>query len=310
MHQDKVVYIYPDVALAVSLLMNFLILWGTAKINKTELRWLRISSGAAVGALYSCAAAFPQMSYLHSFWLKVPFSVGMVAVAFMPVNIKRFTAITAIFYIISFTLGGLFIGILFFLSSSPFYSYLINLSDLISRYFYQGLALTAAAYILVTKFAGRLLHKRLSQSVFLVPVKVLFEGSEVEVQALIDTGNRLQDPLSRTPVVIVEYGAIKEMFAVEIRRAFEHSPDLDLMLILDSIYQTSWSTRFRVIPFTSLGRENGILVGFKPDKIEIFNEGVQVSTSNVIVGIYRQELSPEGGYRALLHPDVLGFMTA
>lgn len=310
MHQEKVVYIYPDVALAVSLLMNFLILWGTAKINKIELRWIRISAGATVGALYSFAAAFPQMSYLHSFWLKVPFSVGMVAVAFMPVNIKRFSAITAIFYIVSFTLGGLFVGILFFLSSSPLYSYLIDLSNLISRYFYPGLALTAGTYVFITKFAGRLLHKRLSQSVFLVPVKVLFDGSEVEVQALIDTGNRLQDPLSETPVVIVEYGALKEIFSIEIRRAFEHSADPDLMLILDSIYQTSWSTRFRVIPFTSLGRENGIIVGFKPDKIEIFNEGEQVSTSNVIIGIYRQELCPDGGYRALLHPDILDVMTA
>lgn len=310
MHQEKVVYIYPDVAFAVSLMMNLLILWGTARINKTELRWLRISSGAAIGALYSFAAAFPQMSYLLNFWIKLPFSIGMVAIAFMPVNIKRFTAITAIFYIVSFTLGGLFIGIVFFLNSSPFYSYFFDVSELITRYFYPGLALTAVTYILITKFAGRLVHKTLSQSVFRVRVKVLFQGSEVELPALIDTGNRLQDPLSDTPVVIVEYGAIKEILSVEIRRAFEHSQDPDLMLILDSIYQTSWSTRFRVIPFTSLGRENGLIVGFKPDKIEIINEGVQVSTSNVIIGIYRQELCPDGGYRALLHPDVLDLMTA
>ena len=310
MHQEKVVYIYPDVAFAVSLIMNLLILWGTARINKTEIRWLRICAGALFGALYSFAAAFPQMSFLHNVWLKLPFSIGMVAVAFMPVNIKRFTAITAIFYIVSFTLGGLFFGIVFFLSSSPFYSNLTGLSEVISRYFFPGLALTAGIYIFITKFAGRMFHKQLTQSVFRVPVKVLFQGAEVEVQALIDTGNSLQDPLSNTPVVIVEYGAIKEILSVEIRRAFEYNPDPDLMLILDSIYQTSWATRFRVIPFTSLGRENGLIVGFKPDKIEIFSEGLQVSTSNVIIGIYRQELCPDGGYRALLHPDILELMTA
>ncbi len=307
---STVVYVYPDLAFAVSLLMNGLILWGTARINKLGAGWLRILAGAAAGALYAMIAAFPQYGYLHGFWPKLSFSVGMFAIAFAPLNLKRFAASLAVFYILSFALGGFFIGVLYFLPTSSSYGYLSDLSRLVADYFWPGLIITAVAYILLTRFAGRLLQKRLAQNLFLVPLKVLFGQAEVNVPALIDTGNRLQDPLSRIPVVVVEYKALKDLLPAPVQTAFEHGQEHDLMLLLNALAGTPWSTRFRVIPFTSLGREKGLLVGFRPDRIEVDNGGSLVSTSDVIVGVYRRELSPEGGYRALLHPDLLDRMTA
>ncbi|MHB9095636.1 MAG: sigma-E processing peptidase SpoIIGA [Eubacteriales bacterium] len=305
-----VVYIYPDIAFAVSFLMNGLILWGTGRINKLSAGWLRITAGAVVGAVYSFAAAFPQLGLLHGFWLKILFSVFMFAVSFAPLNPKRFITSLAVFYIVSFSLGGFFIGILYFFRTGPFYTYIGDLSRLVAQYFWPGLFITIAAYVLFTRFAGRLIHKKLAQSLFRVPLKVLFDELHIEVEALIDTGNNLQDPLSHTPVVVVEYNVLKNIFPVEIQTAFEGGPDPDLMRILDSLAETSWSKRFRVIPFTSLGKENGLLIGFRPDRIEVLNGASSVCTKNVVVGIYQNELSPEGSYRALLHPDILDSMSA
>lgn len=310
MTPQKVIYIYPDVAFAVSLIMNFVILWGTARLNKEGSGSWRLAGGAVYSAFYSFAAAFPQMSVLQNFWLKFLFSVSIVAAVFLPLSFKRFVATTVIFYLMSFTLGGVFFGIIFFLSSSSFYYGLSNFSGLIAKYFYPGIILTLLIYVVGARFIGRLLRKRLSQSLFVVPVRVLFGESAVEVSALIDTGNRLEDPLSRVPVIVIEYDAIKSLMPPEVRKAFEINTDPDLMVILDSIAHTPWSRRFRVIPFTSLGKENGLLVGFKPDRLEIFSEGIRVSTNNVIVGVYRQELSPEGHYKALLHPELLELVTA
>ncbi len=310
MSLQKVVYVYPDVAFAVSFLMNSLILWGTAAVNKLAAGWPRIITGAAAGALYSFAAAFPQGEFLHGFWLKIIFSVGMFAITFAPLNLKRFAASLTVFYIISFSLGGFFIGVLYFFRSSPFYMYLSDFSRQVAAYFLPGLLITAVVYIFFTRFAGRLFQKRLAENLFRVPMKVLFGDSRVEVEALIDTGNQLQDPLSQIPVIVVEYNVLKDLFPAEVQTAFERGKDPDLMLILDSLAETQWSTRFRVIPFTSLGRENGLLIGFRPDRVEILTGGNLVCTRNVIVGVYHRQLSPEGGYRALLHPDVLDSMTA
>lgn len=310
----QVVYVYPDVALAVSFLMNGLILWGTARINKLAAGWFRIGVGAAAGALYSFAAAFapvvPQLGILHYFWTKVFFSVAMFAAAFAPLKPKRFVSSMAVFYAVSFALGGFFLGILYFLKSSPDYLRLADLSQLTAAYFLPGLIITVVSYIFFTRFGGRLLQKRLVQKLFRVPLKVLFGERHVEVVALIDTGNQLQDPLTQIPVIVIEYSAIREILPAECRAAFEDGKDPDIMLVLNSLAETEWSTRFRVIPFTSLGRENGLLIGFRPDRVEVLNKGNLVSIRDVIVGVYHRELSTEGGYKALLHPGVLDNMTA
>jgi len=310
MELQRVVYVYPDVAFAVSFLMNGLILWGTAGINKLQTGWPRLMAGAAAGALYSFAAAFPGLGFLHDFWTKILFSVLMFAIAFFPLGFKRFITTLAVFYIVSFSLGGLFIGVLYFFRTSSYYSPLSDFSRLVAAYFIPGLVITVVLYLLFARFAGRILQKRLEQDIFLVPLRVLFNEAKVEVEALIDTGNRLQDPLTRIPVVVVEYNALKHLFPSEVRTAFECSADPDLMLILSSLSDTHWCTRFRVIPFTSLGQANGLLIGFRPDRLEVLNGSRSVRTGNVIVGVYTQELSPEGAYRALLHPDILDGMTA
>lgn len=310
MEPQEVVYVYPDIAFAVSFLMNTLILWGTARINRLAAGWSRIAAGAAFGALYSFAAAFPRLSFLHYFWFKVPVSVVILAVTFVPLSLKRFASSLVVFYITSFSLGGMFLGILYFFQSSGLYLEFSNISRLVADYFFPGISLTVFIYILFTRYAGQILQKRLVQNLFRVPVKVLFGESEVRVEALIDTGNQLHDPLSHKPVMVMEYSALKSLFPQEVQSAFEKGGDPDLMLVLDSLSQTTWFTRFRVIPFTSLGRENGLLIGFRPDRVEVYNGGSLVCTRNVIVGVYHQELSPEGTYRALLHPDVLEGITA
>jgi stage II sporulation protein GA (sporulation sigma-E factor processing peptidase) len=306
----KVVYIYPDIAFAVSFLMNTLILWGTARITRKDSGWARITAGACLGATYSFAAAFPQLVVLHSFWLKIVFSVVMFSVVCAPLPLKSFIASFVIFYGVSFFLGGFFVGILYFLKANSHYLNKEDFSGLVSEYFLPGIIVTSILYIITTRYVGGLLQKRLTQTFFRVLLRVLFDRWEVEVEALLDTGNGLRDPISQEPVVIIEYDVLKDMFPDEIKSAFEADAEPNLMRILDSLTDTSWATRFRIIPFTSLGKENGLLIGFRPDRIEVINGSSIVCTRNVIVGIYSKTLNSEGEYRALMHPDILGGMTA
>ncbi|WP_418790556.1 sigma-E processing peptidase SpoIIGA [Phosphitispora sp. TUW77] len=310
MEVQKVVYVYPDVAFAVSFLMNGLILWGTARVSKFTVQWPRIAAGALTGAVYSGAAAFPQMGVLYSLWFKAAFSVIMFAVVFAPLGLKRFVSSITVFYIVSFSLGGLFLGVLYSFGTSPYYVRIAELSRLVAAYFLPGLAVTVGLYLLLTRYAGRIIHNRMVRDLFRVTMKLLFGDSEVTVEALIDTGNQLQDPLSKIPVIVVEYGVLKNLFPAEVRLAFENSNDPDLMLALDSLSNTPWVTRFRVIPFCSLGKEHGMLIGFCPDRVEIWDGSKPVSIKKVIVGIYNRQLSPEGSYKALLHPEALDIMTA
>ena len=42
-------------------------------------------------------------------------------------------------------------------------------------------------------------------------------------------------------------------------------------------------SRFRLIPFSSIGKQNGMLIGFKPDEAYIKFDGVYTKKQNVIV---------------------------
>ena len=57
--------------------------------------------------------------------------------------------------------------------------------------------------------------------------------------------------------------------------------------------------KLKIIPFASLGKQNGMLVGIKPEKIEIINEQTE-ENKNAIIGIYNKSLTKKGEYNALI----------
>ena len=59
------------------------------------------------------------------------------------------------------------------------------------------------------------------------------------------------------------------------------------------------SYQFRIIPFSSLGRENGVLLGFKPDYIKIKMEE-ELLKKEGYVGIYQGKLSDNEEYHAIV----------
>ncbi|WP_274378655.1 sigma-E processing peptidase SpoIIGA [Desulforamulus profundi] len=72
-----------------------------------------------------------------------------------------------------------------------------------------------------------------------------------------------------------------------------------------SLSETPYAKRLRLIPFQSLGKENGMLLGIRPDVIEICYRDKKQQVKDVVLGIYDRKLSPETTYRALLHTQFL-----
>ena len=61
--------------------------------------------------------------------------------------------------------------------------------------------------------------------------------------------------------------------------------------------------KLKLIPFASLGKQNGMLVGIKPEKIEVINEQTE-EEKNAIIGIYNKSLTKRGEYKALIGIDL------
>ena len=117
------------------------------------------------------------------------------------------------------------------------------------------------------------------------------------MRAMIDTGNLLKDPITNSPVIIIEKNKLSNILPKEILENSEK--------IINGKYEFSdenlkYASKFRVLPFSSLGKQNGMLLGFKVDKIEAEINDEEIIREDAIVGIYDKKLSSRNQYEGLI----------
>ena len=121
---------------------------------------------------------------------------------------------------------------------------------------------------------------------------------------MIDTGNLLKEPITNTSVIIVEGSLMEGIVAEEIL------DNLDDILVgkFDKIpeeIQQEYITKLKCIPFSSLGKQNGMLIGMKAEGVEIARDDEIKKNDNVIIGIYNKSLTKRGEYRALVGIEMI-----
>ena len=71
--------------------------------------------------------------------------------------------------------------------------------------------------------------------------------------------------------------------------------------------------RFRIIPFSSIGKQNGLMLGIKADKLVVENEYEnkdekkegKIVKKNIIIGISKHKLDKFNKYNALIGLELL-----
>lgn len=294
--------VYLDMLILENLIMNYLILWVTAKFSKERTSFIRLIMSSAIGAAYATIMFFPSFKFVYTFLFKILLSFVLIVVAFYPSKLKQFLKLVAIFYIVSFVFGGAAFGLFYF---TNFGAILSNGIFYISNFPVKILLVSSTASYVIIRFAWSAIQNRLSKDNLFVMVDICVETKKTNIRALIDTANSLYDPISNLPVMVVEYNAIKELLPDDLRKIFEKCKENDLALISNIVSGTEWISRFRLVPFSSLGKENGMLVGFKPDEVLIKMIEGNKEIRNIIVGVYNKKLSKDESYNALLHPEVI-----
>ena len=64
-------------------------------------------------------------------------------------------------------------------------------------------------------------------------------------------------------------------------------------------------SKIRLIPFSSLGKENGLLIGVKADELFVDGEDIKTQIQDVIIGIYDGYLDKSKKYSALIGLETL-----
>ena len=299
--------IYLDIVILENIVINYLILLVTSRFSKNKTSSLRLFLGSVAGTAYLVLMILlPDTQVYATLFSKFLLSVAMVAMAFNFRKISAFMKTLALFYATTFIFAGAAFALMFFskdwgivrngLLITPLTFIDAKLTELL---------LAVAVALIIFRVVWDTVQSKFVKEKLLVDISIAVENKSIELSALVDTGNSLHDPLTNLPVVVVEFSAIRDLLPDDIKSIFERNCENDLDSVTATISSSDWFSRFRLIPFKSLGRENGMMIGFRPDYIEIGADDGKKDIRDVIVGIYNRTLSANDQYRALMNPELI-----
>lgn len=282
--------VYADVLFLINFIINAILLHATALLGKCKRSPWRVLFGAALGAVYAVCMFFPRLHLFYTLLFKLVFGSVLIALVFHPGRIIDFLRISGIFYAVSFLFGGAVFGVML-LTDAGIMSRAIIQNGVLYFDLPAGVLLGTVSICLAVVWIWRKTASlRLRKQSLYRDVTVTYDGKQVCLRALVDTGNTLTDPLTLTPVMIAELNALRELL-----------PPCPTFSV-EELSVGGLATRLRVIPFTSLGTKHGLLIGFRPDSVTI---GPSDTHYDIVVGLYEHDLSDDRSYNALVGADLV-----
>lgn len=279
--------VYIDVLFLINFLMNVLILEGCEIVAGEMTTKIRKAASAGLGAIVSCAVFFPKFEFFTSIAMKAALSAAMVFCAYKIKSPKHFFKLTAAFYITSFVFAG---GLTAFLTMSEIGSKIGAIYSNGTWYFnlpWKYFVLSCIGVYCLLSFVGRMRKKKIAKKAAERDVVIFVKGERCVVKGIVDTGNSLFDPIMGEPVIVCDYELLQNIIPKDGGDVFDAIQKAGLKL--------------RAVPFTSVGKENGIMAGFCPDRVEIDKKCVK----KCVVGVSERRLFKDEDYRVLLNPDLI-----
>lgn len=242
-----------------------------------------------------------QIKIYSSIKLKVLLSIVMVYIAFKPKSIKEISRQILIFYMTSFVFGGAAIALIHFISPEQVQT---KNGMYIGKYTLKSVFLGGIIGFAIIINAFKIIKTKLSTNDIYYDIEIQIEGKKIETKAMIDTGNMLKEPITNTPVIIVEHTLLYGIIPKQILNNIEEILIGNFANIEDEIKE-KYITKLKFIPFSSIGKSNGMLLGIKADKIIIKNEEETKEIKKIILAIYNKSLTKRGEYRALLGINII-----
>lgn len=272
--------------------MDFLTLWlcmrmrsgGIPKIRQIG----RLAAGAALGACWSCFA-FLMEYYFESVWWERWLTVLGTYFAALPL---------AAWAALGFGSGKRYIW-------NAFACIIVNwlCSGIISIWYGGGNSAGAAGALasmgalwLIGEIVMRFLRKNRSRYTYEKLVTVEYQGRQVTARGLVDSGNRLRS-VSGKPVTLMGIHQAQQLFAPEIYQ--------ELLGVLQGSY--TGNTKLLLIPYLSLGKEDGLLPAVISGRLTIHEECAEYREyEQAIIAVTDSVMFMRGDYAFILPPEYSG----
>lgn len=293
--------IYLDIILCENLLMNYIILFATYVIIKPKTKYpqIRMILSSLLGSIYAIIVYLNILSIYTNLLAKITLSVVMVYIAFAPPNVKQLLKQILIFYLVSFIFGGCTFALIYFLKPEN-----VEMKNGVFVGMYPirvGLIAGVIAFI-ITQIAFKINKSKLNNKNTFIEIELYNKNKMTKARALLDSGNMLKEPISQKPVIVVEKTTLSKIIPEEILDYIEKIVGGDDQ---EKNEMQEYLSKIRMVPFMSLGKENGMLIGIRLDKIKINTEDIRLEKENIIAGIYEKKLTKDNKYNALIGLNLL-----
>jgi len=288
--------IYLDIIFLENVFMNFIILYACKKILKSEIKIVRIIVSCALGAIYACLLYLTNLEIYSNILLKIILSFSMVFIAFNSKNLNIFLKQILVFYLTSFTFGGVAIAFIYFVNPE---NIVLKNGVLVGTYPLKMILLGGIFGFFLITMVFKNIKERFNKNNLYCKIELKFMGKKLNTRAIVDTGNFLKDPITKDPVIIIEKKELNSIIPLKILN------ELDNLIVNDNLNLEKYLEKIRLIPFKSIGKNNGILTGIKVDNVEVKLEENTITINNCIVGIYNGILSKTGRFHCLIGLDIL-----
>lgn len=258
--------IYVDVLFVLNFFITYLLLLLTKALTKSTPKTYRLLIAGVIGGLYSLVILAPKLNFLITFFGKISVSAVMILIAF---GFKRLTVYLKSLCLFYFS-NMLFLGIIMamWLAFKP-NSFVINNDAVYFDIPAKALLVSALVAYIISICVIKIYNYTISKKE-IYTLRIFKGESEYNLFAFLDTGNKLREPFSNFPVIIVDSSKID--FECE-----------------------------RVIPFDTVGGE-GMLKAFKPDKIVISNGKSSFECTDVYIAVSKVDSKD---FSAILNPQIM-----
>lgn len=253
----------------INFFITFLLLELSSKLSKLSPKLSRVIIASIFGSLYSLIIFVDSINPILLELTKVFASIIIVLTAFKFYRVSVFLKVLGVYYISSFVLLGFTMAICFIfrlkfiaINNSVLYFDLSAPVIIVSALF---------AYLLSSIFI-RLYNRALSKNEIYTLI-IENDKEKVRLNALLDTGNRLREPFSNKPVIVVSSSKI-----------------------------VCATKNTRQVPVSTVNGTN-ILTAFKPDKIILKTSEGEETIENAYIAL-SDDLGCEN-YSAIFNNDIL-----
>lgn len=288
--------IYVDIVFFENIFMDLIILIATGIILKEEIKIFRLFLASILGSIYTIISYVLVIRIYSNILLKAILSILIVYIAFNPQNAKKMWKALVMFYVTSFVFGGASFALLYMIKPQDI---LMKNGLFLGIYPLKIILLAAIIAFIIVVIAFKMVKNKITKKDMLCDIEIKINRKKIHTIAMIDTGNLLKEPISNAPVIVVEHTLLYECIPKEILNNLENIIGGDFRNVPEEIKE-KYISKLKFIPFSSLGKQNGMLIGIKAESIIITTEQKIEEQKNVVIGIYNKSLTKNGEYRALM----------